>query len=257
MRTEPARSRAARDGSPPMSRLWLFDFDNTLARLEPCVDWAASRRVLEPYLRSAGAPEPLFERIPRGNLPLYDAYRTHLLDGRARLSPPARATLARASAIIEEFELTGVDRAEPLDGALELLRALDSCAATVAIVTSNSSRTARTWFARHGAADAVDFIVGRDALLGLKPAPDSILRALKLASATARDAVLVGDSEADFRAARAAGVAFVAIAPSQAAHDRLLALGAGRIFSSPAALLISLNLPAAGSPRRGRSAGRG
>ncbi len=59
-----------------MYKLWMFDFDNTIARLEPEVDWAGGRLVLEPYLRSVGAPDELFARIPRGNLPLYDAYRT-------------------------------------------------------------------------------------------------------------------------------------------------------------------------------------
>jgi HAD superfamily hydrolase (TIGR01549 family) len=223
--------------------LWLFDFDNTLARLEPCVDWAASRRVLEPELRSAGAPAELFERYPKGNLLLYDAYRKHLVGGAARLGAAARATLRRASAIIESFELAGVDRAEPLAGALDLLRALDFCGARIAIVTSNSSRTIRRWLARRKVARAIDFIVGRDLLLALKPAPDSVWHTLKIADAAPADAVFVGDSEADFAAARAAGVPFSGIAPSDAARDRLIALGASEIFSSPAALLIYLNIP--------------
>src|SRR3981189_2802882 len=59
-----------------MYKLWMFDFDNTIARLEPEVDWAGGRPVLERYLRSVGAPDELFERIPRGHLPLYDAHPT-------------------------------------------------------------------------------------------------------------------------------------------------------------------------------------
>ena len=70
--------------SSVMYKLWMFDFDNTIARLEPEVDWAGGRLILEPYLRSVGAPDELFARIPRGNLPLYDAYRTLTL---ARLRP--------------------------------------------------------------------------------------------------------------------------------------------------------------------------
>src|SRR5579864_9303147 len=102
-----------------MHKLWIFDFDNTIARLEPEVDWAGGRLVLEPYLRSVGAPDEMFARIPRGNLPLYDAYRTHLLAE----SNPAQAAgnLQRASEIIERIEVAGVDRAQPLDGAVETL----------------------------------------------------------------------------------------------------------------------------------------
>src|SRR5580704_9652809 len=74
----PARMRKPR----PLVRkqLWIFDFDNTIARLEPEVDWAGGRRELEPTLRGLGVPEDLFEKFPRGNLPLYSATRTRLLE---------------------------------------------------------------------------------------------------------------------------------------------------------------------------------
>src|SRR5206468_11163211 len=125
--------------------LWLFDFDNTLARLEPEVDWAASRRELEPMLRGAGAPEQLFQKFPKRNLPLYDAYRAHLA-AMVRQDGGEHATILRkASAIIEKFELLGVDGAAPLEGAVELLRSIAESKNSVGIVTSNSSRTVRRW----------------------------------------------------------------------------------------------------------------
>lgn len=222
-----------------MNKLWIFDFDNTIARLEPEVDWAGGRLVLEPYLRSIGAPEELFARIPRGNLPLYDAYRTLMLSesDRTRLTE----NLRHASEIIEKIELAGVDRAQPLEGAVEILATLKKSGAAIAIVTSNSSKTVRRWFDRNGGAP-VDAIVGRDTLLGLKPAPDMILRALELFSAKRAEAAFVGDSDADLRAAQNCGVRFYGIAPSDTARDRLLAAGAEEIVGSPAALAIHLNL---------------
>jgi phosphoglycolate phosphatase-like HAD superfamily hydrolase len=224
----------------------MFDFDNTIARLEPEVDWAGGRRVLEPYLRSVGAPEELFARIPRGNLPLYDAYRTLMRSDGTRDAVAER--LRHASAIIETIELAGVDRAMPLEGAIELRELAKRDGARIAIVTSNSSRTVRRWFDVRGAAPA-DVIVGRDTLLGLKPAPDMVLRALELFSVEPSQAAFVGDSEADLLAARAAGVRFYAVAGTDAARDRLLAAGARDVFSSPATLAIQLN-PARDSPRK-------
>jgi phosphoglycolate phosphatase-like HAD superfamily hydrolase len=56
------------------------------------------------------------------------------------------------------------------------------------------------------------------------------------------DTVFVGDSEADLGAARAASVGFYGIAATDAARDRLIALGATNIFPSPAKLLTDLNL---------------
>ncbi len=224
-----------------MYRLWMFDFDNTIARLEPEVDWAGGRLILEPYLRSVGAPDELFARIARGNLPLYDAYRTLMLAD----SDQSRVvgTLRHASEIIEEIELAGVDRAQPLEGAIEILAALKASGAAIAIVTSNSSKTVKRWFEKHQGA-SIDTIVGRDTLLGLKPAPDMLTRALELFSVDRSDAAFVGDSDADLRAAQTCGVRFYGIAPTDSARDRLLAAGAAEIFASPAALAIHLNLPA-------------
>ena len=225
-----------------MYKLWMFDFDNTIARLEPEVDWAGGRLILEPYLRSIGAPDELFTRIPRGNLPLYDAYRNLAL---AEFSPPHMAeALRHASEIIEKIELAGVDRAQPLDGAVEILAALKKSGAAITIVTSNSSKTVSRWFKNHGVT-SVDAIVGRDTLLGLKPAPDMLVRALESFSVDRSDAAFVGDSEADLRAAQSCGVRFYGIAPTDTARDRLLAAGATEIFASPAALAIHLNLPIA------------
>jgi HAD superfamily hydrolase (TIGR01509 family) len=225
-----------------MYKLWMFDFDNTIARLEPEVDWPGGRKILEPYLRSVGAPDELFARIPRGNLPLYDAYRTLMLAESERTN--VTENLRHASCIIERIELAGVDSAQPLEGAIEILAALKSSGAAIAIVTSNSSKTVQRWFDRNPAA-SIDAIVGRDTLLGLKPAPDMVLRALEQFSVDRSEAAFVGDSDADIRAAQSCGVRFYGIAPTDPARDRLLAAGAEEIFGSPAALAIHLNLPTA------------
>jgi phosphoglycolate phosphatase-like HAD superfamily hydrolase len=227
-----------------MYKLGMFDFDNTIARLEPEVDWAGGRKILEPYLRSIGAPDELFTRIPRGNLPLYDAYRTLTLHDSDQ--PNVTEVLQHASAIIEKIELAGVDRAQPLEGATEILAALKASGAAIAIVTSNSSKTVQRWFDRHGGA-SVDAIVGRDTLLGLKPAPDMVIRALETYSVDRSEAAFVGDSDADIRAAQSCGVRFYGIAPTDTVRDRLLAAGATEIFASPAALAIHLNLSAPSS----------
>src|SRR5262249_37655057 len=173
--------------------LWLFDFDNTLARLEPVVDWAASRRELEPMLRHAGAPEALFRQFPKGNLVLYEAYRAHLATMVRSDGGQSKAILLAASAIIEKYELQAVDRAVPLAGAVDLLDAIARTGSTVGIVTSNSSRTARSWLEKSGVGNSVQLIVGRDSLLPLKPAPDMILEARKTGGIRAQRTTYVGD----------------------------------------------------------------
>lgn len=223
---------------------WLFDFDNTLAALEPEVDWAASRRELEAFLRSEGIGGAIFEEFPKGNLLLYDALRSRLRAG--SYAPPTSISidllLHRASEIIERYELRGVDRAAPLPGTEKLLRSLAASTTSVAVVTSNSSRTVGRWLELHRLSGAVRTVVGRDSMLALKPAPDSVRRALELCAVSPSDAIFVGDSEADLRAARAAKVGFYGLAARVEARARLVAAGARKMFESPAALATDLGL---------------
>jgi HAD superfamily hydrolase (TIGR01549 family) len=237
----PHVNAAREESSKVPGSLWLFDFDNTLARLEPVVDWAASRRELEPMLRDAGVPEPLFQQFPKGNLVLYEACRAHLAETVQRDSAQRAAILLEASAIIEKYELKGVDKAAPLAGAVDILDAITRAGGTVGIVTSNSSRTVRSWLERNAAEKSVQIVVGRDSLLPLKPAPDMILEARKTGEGSAQITTYVGDAPADCAAAKAAGVTFCGIASTQGARDALRRAGATEIFESQAALAIQRN----------------
>jgi HAD superfamily hydrolase (TIGR01509 family) len=220
------------------ARVWLFDFDNTLAALEQQVDWAASRRELESFLRAEKIDEAIFREFPSRNLPLYNALLTRLLDG----SHETAALMRQASAIIETYELHGEEHALPLPGAIELLAALHAHHKRIAIVTSNSSLTVARWLARHRLTLVVSSIVGRDSLLPLKPAPEMIKRALELNHANAQEAVLIGDSEADLHAACRAEVGFFGVAAKLDARTRLEASGAPEIFPSPGHLAYHLGL---------------
>jgi phosphoglycolate phosphatase len=236
-----ARDRTARPTPVkpnPLARLWLFDFDNTIAHLEPEVDWAASRRELEAFLRDAGVADEIFREIPQGNLPLYEALRARLSD-RASFLSAARDGAAKdswgvkgeilvrgASSIIERYELAGINRAEPTPGAIELLDTLVSRGTTIAIVTSNSSRTVSYWLERHRVSALVGTIVGRDSLLALKPSPEMVFEALRRSNGNSQETVFVGDSKADLGAARAAGIGFYGIATASARRDRMATAGA-------------------------------
>ena len=123
----PAKSLMIPVPPNPAAKLWLFDFDNTLAALEREVDWPGSRRELEAFLRAEGVDEKIFVEIPKGNLPLYAALHTRWLrgpgDDASRTRPPrevAETLLRRASEIIERHELIGAERAAPTPGAIDL-----------------------------------------------------------------------------------------------------------------------------------------
>jgi phosphoglycolate phosphatase len=227
------------------ARAWLFDFDNTLAVLEPEVDWAASRVELERYLRGAGVDDAIFGEIPKGNLPLYERLRGRLMDSglasnAAAFNLSPHTLLKRASAIIEAYELQGAQRALELPGASSLLRAVKARRLPIVIVTSNSSCTVRHWLESNDLLATVDFIIGRDSMLPLKPAPDMIFRALSLTATSGSDAIFVGDSDADAGAAFAAAVTLYGIARTVERREHLAGAGAREIFETPAAIAARL-----------------
>jgi len=262
--------------------LWMFDFDNTLAPLEPAVDWPKSRRELQAWLGEQGVAESLFEELPSGTLVLYETLRARLCaggdaaravlargeianilsnghdvlsnghnggpargSGRETAAAAIRALLSGASAIIERHELARVSAVAPAHGAIELLRAIRAAGGSIAIVTSNSSRTVATWLKARHAENLVDQIVGRDSGLALKPSPAMVHHALEACAVAPADAAFAGDSDADFNAATAAAVRFYGINARAGGRQRLIALGASPVLPSPSALSIYLDVPIA------------
>ncbi|MBT2478560.1 HAD-IA family hydrolase [Streptomyces sp. ISL-94] len=73
-----------------------------------------------------------------------------------------------------------------------------------------------------------------------KPAPDGLLLALDRLGATPGSAVFVGDTDADMRAARAAGVTSVGAGWGFAGPDVLTRTGADLVLSEPAGLTAVL-----------------
>ena len=66
--------------SSVMYKLWMFDFDNTIARLEPEVDWAGrpahprtlpalSRRARRPLRKNPARQSPALRRLPHADAP--------------------------------------------------------------------------------------------------------------------------------------------------------------------------------------------
>jgi pyrophosphatase PpaX len=75
-----------------------------------------------------------------------------------------------------------------------------------------------------------------------KPGPEPILHALELLGGTPSDAVYVGDARYDVLAARAAGVAAVAVTWGAGDEDALRAAGPDAVVGTPAELAAVLGV---------------
>ncbi|WP_326701445.1 HAD family hydrolase [Streptomyces sp. NBC_01754] len=211
----------------------LFDVDGTLAdtnHLHVTCWWEA--------FRQAGhrvAMSDIHQAVGLGSGDLI----AHLLgDGRG----PEEA--ARIGAAHKTLYATYFGRLSAFDGAADLLRALAGRGRRVVLATSASGGELT---ALRAAIDADDVIAGTassDDVSAGKPAPEPVEHALEIAGCSAAEAVFVGDSVWDMRAAARAGVPAIALLSGGIARGELEEAGAVAVYRDVADLLAGLD----GSP---------
>lgn len=104
---------------------------------------------------------------------------------------------------------TGVEHDTVLyEGVLEMLGALRAAARPLALCTNKPEAPARDLCARLGLAPYFPVIVGGDTLPVLKPDPAPLRHAIAGIGVDPARTLYVGDSETDYKTARAAGVDF-------------------------------------------------
>ncbi len=101
-------------------------------------------------------------------------------------------------------------------GIPELTKDLKESGARLAIFTGKGDDTTELTLRYHGLRDMFDLVVTGSVVANHKPDPEGVALALKRLQVLPSRAVLVGDSLSDYKAARAAGVHFIA-----ALYDRL------------------------------------
>ncbi len=119
---------------------------------------------------------------------------------------------------------------QPLAGGVELVEQLAKEGYTLGIVTSSGREL--PFLERWGIRERFEAIIGREDVDQRKPHPEPIERCLTALRLEARDAVYVGDSRIDVRAARAAGVAAVGVTTGTATDTGLAEEGADLVVTS-------------------------
>lgn len=124
------------------------------------------------------------------------------------------------------------DRTRPYDGILEMLDALSGEGVKHAIVSNKIDfavkQLSKTYFGERMCA-----AIGDDPSRARKPAPDSVLAAMREMGVTAQETVYVGDSDVDVITARNAGVPCVAVLWGFRDEACLRAAGAQRFARTP------------------------
>jgi len=204
-------------------RTVLFDLDGTLVD-----QFRAIHRCHCHAMRSVGLPEPTYAQVRA-------SVGRGVENAIASLAGPENVSRL-LPLVLQHWRETGLDDAELLPGAREILETLRARGVQCASLTNKRGPDARAVCAHLGIAPLLAGIFGAHDTPWLKPQrefTDHALRALKAeASATA----LVGDSIHDVASARNAGLAFVGVTTGTHTADELRAAGAEHVFISLAAI---------------------
>lgn len=121
--------------------------------------------------------------------------------------------------LIEGIEKEGMKEALLEPGALEVVQHLAK-EKTLVIVTNNATTAAIYALERLNIASYFTDIYGRDRLLAMKPAPDSLRSVLARYPQLKRDEwVMVGDSWIDGQAAKTVGIPYICYNGSRRSHE--------------------------------------
>lgn len=178
----------------------VFDLDGTLVDTAPdligATNYALATRsiasvagpVLRPWI-SFGARRMIVEALSASSVKLAE--------------PDVDTLLGR---FLDYYEANIARESRPFAGSIEAIGRAREAGARISICTNKREGLSHALLGALGITNLFDAVAGRDTFAVSKPHPDHLLGAIRMAGGQSENAVMVGDSENDVLAARAAGV---------------------------------------------------
>lgn len=206
---------------------YIFDLDGTL--LNTLDDLAASTNYA---LRSVGLPEHSVDDVRR-----FVGNGVRKLMERAMENGDRNPHFDEAYAIFRKHYLEhGLDTTKPYPGIMDLLRELKARNKKIAVV-SNKFYDATRELVKHFFGQYVEVAIGERENIRKKPAPDTVIEALRLLGAGKEGAVYIGDSDVDFNTAKNVGIPCVSVLWGFRDREFLSSIGATTFIDTPSQLL--------------------
>jgi phosphoglycolate phosphatase len=203
-------------------RAVLFDLDGTLIDSLPDLT-AAVNRMLESWDRPSLSAEAVKALVGGGAETLVAGI---FLETGGPVEASIPDLLARFMA---DYEPRSAESTRPWPGVIEVLARLKKLGIALAVCTNKPSRATAEVLDKLDLARFFDVVVGADDTPALKPDPVHVRVILDRLGLSETQAVMVGDSLNDIAAAKAAGVATVAVSFGYA-HGPVADLGADLII---------------------------
>ncbi len=206
---------------------YIFDLDGTL--LNTLDDLAASCNFA---LRSYGLPEHSVDDVRR-----FVGNGVRLLMTRAIPGGESFEKFEECYACFRQHYLHhNLDTTAPYPGIMELISQLNANGKKIAVV-SNKFYQATQDLVRHFFGDEIKVAIGERPDIHKKPAPDTVVEALRQLDMPSSTAVYIGDSDVDIDTARNCGMPCISVLWGFRDRDFLLEHGATTLVKSPEEIL--------------------
>jgi phosphoglycolate phosphatase len=219
---------------PPWPRAVLFDLDGTLIDSVPDLA-TATNWLLDAYNLPPLGEDEVRSMIGHGIAKLVE--RAFASRG-TQLSPVMLER--RTDEMMALYRQCLTDQTRLKVGAAEAIAGLQRNAIKIAVVTNKPEAFTKTILGHFNLLQAVDVVVGGDTGPARKPQPDMLVFAINVLNLNVEDAVMVGDSRADIDAARAAGMASIAVEGGYTSESAV-SLGADAIIPDLTRMLDGLS----------------
>ena len=209
---------------------YIFDLDGTL--LDTLTDLAASTNYA---LRTHGMPEHTIDEVRR-----FVGNGVRKLMERAVPDGTDNPLFDEAFATFRQYYMEhSLDTTRPYEGVPEMLAALKAKGCHLAVV-SNKMMAATQELCRHFFPETIEVAIGENEAEGIrkKPAPDTVIAALRQLGVGEEGAVYVGDSDVDIATARNSSLPCISVLWGFRDRDFLLQHGASTLISAPKELLV-------------------
>ena len=206
---------------------YIFDLDGTL--LNTLDDLASS---VNYALCHTGMPE---RRV--GEVRQFVGNGVKLLMERAVPDGVGNPRFEEAYALFRQHYLEhSMDTTAPYPGIMDTLRMLKNQGKNMAVV-SNKFYAATQELCRHFFGDLITVAIGEREDIRKKPAPDTVMEALRQLGVSADTAVYVGDSDVDIETARNSGLPCISVLWGFRDEAFLKAHGATTLIGAPCDIL--------------------
>ena len=210
-----------------MYSTYIFDLDGTL--LSTLGDLAASCNYA---LRANGMPERTTDEVRRFVGNGVKKLMERAIPGGLQ-NPDFDKTYADFR---QHYMQHNLDTTKPYDGIMPMLEELRRRGKKVAVV-SNKYYAATQELCRHFFGDLVPVAIGEREDIRKKPAPDTVMEAMRQLGVTADGAVYIGDSDVDIETARNSGMPCISVLWGFRDREFLLEHGATTLVEKPEQIL--------------------